>query len=435
MEKKMSAFVSQRRATKKRNAELGATIIMIAFGLAMILGIAALAIDLGSLYLQKSEAQRAADAGALAGAQVFATSGCTLDATCLSAAVKATATTNATQVAQQNLVLGQTPTIPAPVFSTGGGSSYDPLITVTASALAKTFFLPIAAGAQISATATAEAYNPSGSGTTSGPTFCNSCLKPFFVPNCDPNHASPLNTKCPTGTGQGGGFPAAFFNTDGTLANGTNIVGETWQLHFQQVLGSGSYVPSQWLEVALDADAPSCTGGMTAQGWENNVTQCSTKVITCGTQLCTLNGGKVGPNNQAVGDLISYGHHTANNTNATDSISCSSGVCTMTAGSQNPFASSGNQITRSSALVSVPVYDGTMQPGGGVVTVVGYMQLFIQSIQHTGQDDIINAVIVSATTCGNMGGPGCSTTGGGSGSGGTVSGGGLSLIPVRLVHP
>jgi hypothetical protein len=107
----------------------------------------------------------------------------------------------------------------------------------------------------------------------------------------------------------------------------------------------------------------------------------------------------------------------------------------MAAGTGNPFAANGNQITRSSALVSVPVYDGTMQTGGGVVTVVGYMQLFIQSIQHTGQDDIINAVIVSATTCGNMGGPGCSTTGGGSGSGGTVSGGGLSLIPVRLVHP
>ena len=106
----------------------------------------------------------------------------------------------------------------------------------------------------------------------------------------------------------------------------------------------------------------------------------------------------------------------------------------MTAGSQNPFASSGNQITRSSALVSVPVYDGTMQPGGGVVTVVGYMQLFITNIKHQGQDDIVNTVIVSATTCGNTGGPGCSTTGGGSGSGGTVSGGGASLIPVRLVQ-
>jgi len=435
MQKKMSAFISQRRATKERNAELGATLIMIAFALAMILGVAALATDLGSLYLQKSEAQRAADAGALAGAQVFATSGCTLDSSCLSAAVKATATTQATQVAQQNLVLGQTPTIPAPVFTTGGGSSYDPLISVTATALAKTFFLPIAAGAQISATATAEAYNPSGSGTTSGPTYCNSCLKPFFVPNCDPNHASPVNTLCPAGTGQGGGTPAAFFNTNGTLANGTDIVGHTWQLHFQHVLNNGSYVPSQWLEVAFDSPAPSCPGGQTASGWAQSVTQCSSKVITCGTQLCTKNGNVVGPNNQAVGNLISYGNGRPNGTSATDSISCSSGVCTMTAGTGNPFAANGNQITRSSALVSVPVYDGTMQTGGGVVTVVGYMQLFIQSIQHTGQDDIINAVIVSATTCGNMGGPGCSTTGGGSGSGGTVSGGGLSLIPVRLVHP
>jgi hypothetical protein len=419
------------RPGRRQNQERGISLIMVALSLTVILGMAALSIDLAGLYVEKSEAQRAADAGALAGAQVFANLGCTLDASCLSPGTEATATAAATQLAQQNLIFGQIPTVPAPVFTAGGGSSTDPLITVTAQAPAKTFFLPIAAGAQISAVATAEAYNPSGAGA---PVFCAGCLKPFFVPNCDPNHTGPVNSNCPAGTGVSGGTPAAFFNNN-QIANGKAIIGENWQLHFQAVKGS-TVVPSQWLEVAFDATAPSCGGGQGATSWAASVTQCATNEIQCGQQLCTLNGGKVGPNDSAVCNLITYnGKCNANGGSATDSISCSNGVCTMTAGSTNPFASSGSTITQSSALVSVPVYDGTPQPGGGAVTVVGYMQLFLQSIKHQGSDDIVTAVIVNAAACSATSGSGtCAATGGGSGSSGTVSGGGATLLPVRLVH-
>lgn len=437
MKTRMRPTETRRKAAKERNAERGATLVMIAGGLALILAAAGLAIDLGTLYLERSEAQRAADAGALAGAQVFANSGCTLNASCLSTAVQNTATANATQLAQQNLVFGQTPTVPTPVFSAGGGSSTDPLITVTVQAPAKTFFLPLSAGATISAIATAEAYNPSGS--TSGPTICTSCLKPFFVPNCDPFHVTPVNTPPCPGTGLTGQPPAAFFS-NGSLPNGNDIVGKTWQLHMQTAGGTVSSVPSQWLEVDFSLTPPNCNGAGGSQSktqWAAGVTQCSTTQITCGTHLCTLNGNAVGPNNTAVGDLISYGNGKSNGTNATDSISCSNGVCTMTAGAGNPFYPQGTTpLPQSDALVSVPVYDGTPQSGGGEVVVVGYMQLFILDIQHQGLFDNIDAVIVSATTCGNLGGPGCGANGGGgSGTGGTASGGGATLIPVRLVHP
>jgi Putative Flp pilus-assembly TadE/G-like len=436
MKTRMRPIGTRRKAAKERNGERGVTLVMIAGALVVILAAAGLAIDLSALYVERSEAQRAADAGALAGAQIFATSGCTLNATCLSPGVQSMATTRATAVAQQNLILGQTPTVPTPAFTTGGGSSTDPLITVTAQAPAKTFFLPLSAGATISATATAEAYNPSGS--TSGPVICSSCLKPFFVPNCDPNHASPVNTKCPAGTGLNGGTPAAFFSSN-TIANGNAIVGQTWQLHLQ-TSGNVQVVPSQWLEVDFSLTPPSCNGSGGSQSatvWQRDVTQCATNQITCGTQLCTLNGFKVGPNDKAVCQMITYGGTGCNaqGGSAVDSVSCSNGVCTMTAGSGNPFAAVGQTITQSSALVGAPVYDGTMQSGGGVVVVVGYMQLFILDIQHKGNFDNIDAVIVSAATCGNMSGPGCSTTGGGSGTGGTASGGGATLIPVRLVHP
>src|SRR5260370_35099580 len=134
MKTRVRAAETRSKAAKGRNAERGAGLVMIAGGLVLILAAAGLAIDLGVLYLEKSEAQRAADAGALAGAQVFATSGCTLNASCLSTAVETTATAHAPKLAQTNLVFGQTPTGPAPALSSGRRTSPHPLITATAQA-------------------------------------------------------------------------------------------------------------------------------------------------------------------------------------------------------------------------------------------------------------------------------------------------------------
>jgi Flp pilus assembly protein TadG len=49
----------------------GATIVLVAFAMVVLIGFAALAIDLGYLYVVKNELQNAADSGALAGAQVL----------------------------------------------------------------------------------------------------------------------------------------------------------------------------------------------------------------------------------------------------------------------------------------------------------------------------------------------------------------------------
>src|ERR1700730_7131776 len=57
------------RVAGKRNGERGITLVLVAFGMTMFIAAAAFAIDLASLYVGKSESQRAADAAALAGAQ------------------------------------------------------------------------------------------------------------------------------------------------------------------------------------------------------------------------------------------------------------------------------------------------------------------------------------------------------------------------------
>ena len=72
--------------TAHRKNERGITIVLVAFSLLSLLGMAALAIDVSTLYMAHGEAQRAADAAALAGARMFAFSGYTSASSTLTAA-------------------------------------------------------------------------------------------------------------------------------------------------------------------------------------------------------------------------------------------------------------------------------------------------------------------------------------------------------------
>ena len=102
--------------TSHRKNERGITIVLVAFSLLALLGMAALAIDIASLYVARGEAQRAADGAALAGAKMFATSGYTSAPTSLASTdicqtfgpgATAAANRQAEAVAAQNLIAGQ----------------------------------------------------------------------------------------------------------------------------------------------------------------------------------------------------------------------------------------------------------------------------------------------------------------------------------------
>src|ERR1700727_236399 len=302
-----------------RKTQRGATLVIVAASLVGFLLLAGLAIGLVAFYLGRSEAQRAADAGALAGAQQFVLSGFTSGGVTQSA-VTTLATNAATAAAEQNKVGGQTLTssnitVPAPDFSRSG----NPLITVQISTSLPTFFMNIfgISTVTIGTAATAEAYDPSG--TTGGPTFCASCLKPFLVPNCDPAHPvlasnSEANTNCggsgldkkgvPTGATvacpkgvTGTCYPSYFVdpNNNGAIVNpgvctwsastqtcSGGVIGEPWQLHTNAA-------PSQWYELSFD-------GSQSKSSFENAVQMCSSSVITCGTQIDTMDGKAGEPN-------------------------------------------------------------------------------------------------------------------------------------------
>lgn len=106
--------------SRQRQNEQGQTIILVAISLVSLLAMAALAIDIVTLYLARSEIQRAADATALAAAKAIADSGVTtLQATdpnlpgaqTLAQNMATAAVTGLISASAVNLVAGATPTL------------------------------------------------------------------------------------------------------------------------------------------------------------------------------------------------------------------------------------------------------------------------------------------------------------------------------------
>src|ERR1700679_1960903 len=177
----------RRRLTRKQRRERGVTLALVAVAIFSIIAMASLSIDVGTLYQASAEAQRAADSAALAAARVLSLNGLTGDPGNASNSWAATCT-QATQIAQtvanQNNIGGAVPSSVTVTFTANDGSTcasaagspvgfgVNPVVTVqvTQSSL-PTYFSRIwgQTGSIVSATASAEAFNPSNSSNyTSG---------------------------------------------------------------------------------------------------------------------------------------------------------------------------------------------------------------------------------------------------------------------------
>ena len=185
--------------SRNRNGERGVTIVLVALAMVTILAMAALSIDVVTLYVARSEAQRAADAAALAAAKMFVTSGFTSwqlgdpnsntvqDKVCITGGPGAAAIANkqAEEVADRHQIAGQPATIQS-INCNFRAAGENPEITATVQRTDLPTFFGRIWGPRVinaSASATAEAYNPSGS--SSIPIQVGS-VKPWLVPNCDP---------------------------------------------------------------------------------------------------------------------------------------------------------------------------------------------------------------------------------------------------------
>ena len=426
----------------------GVSIMIIAVSMIFVLGMAGLGIDLASLYVGRSQAQRAADAGALAAAQYLALK-CTADSGSVSPECQATAIQRAVAVTNANLIAGVSPNISADnntdvkFLQT---SASDPQVQVIAgrdtahSNPMPTFFVKIFGvnSADVSATAVAEAYNPSG-GTAPPVT---QCLKPWMMPNCDSGHSyaafggtSTNNPNC-NGSVQftNSPYPApSTFNTADAqpVLPVSDTRGELLTLKSSDPTTAPA--PSQFYPVYLPPGSvasacPSCAvapgGGGPSSGalYRQNIECCNTTAITCGQQtIQPITGNMVGPTAQGVDCLIHEQGGSGQDTMDTTTFD-------ITAGSNNPYGLSG-PISTSDSIVTVPLYDGTqLCPGNScpsqvTTTVVGFLQMFI--VDESGGN--VHARVMNVIGC-----PG-SGTGGGSGTT-PVGGGTASPVPVRLIH-
>jgi hypothetical protein len=401
-----------------RDRQRGSTLVLAAAALLMLLAMAGFAIDALTLYVSRTDAQRAADAAALAGAKIFMTSGCTTGANCTTGSTQTLVKQAAEGAGAQNKVFGQYASIADsditfPASPTGDLN--DPMVQVKVHRVVSTMFIGALAGMlggnragiTVAATATAEAFNPTGSNTP----FATGCIKPWLMPNCDEHHPTPNNAQC---------GPQGYVIQNGQVVHPTwwnngagGIIGEPWTLHINPT-------PSQYDDISFTGSSSS------GQVYRNEIETCAPEAaLACGGTVWTITGNKVGPTKQGANNLIGgpNGQDTIDTTNPPP--------FNISAGANNPYYPAGTQnITQSSSIVTVPIYGGTGQlcPGNSCAQqqIIGFMQLFINDVNN-GSKDLVDATVLNVVAC--------SSSGGGNGTPGPpVTGGGATLIPVRLVR-
>lgn len=460
------------RRTRKNGDPLreqrGVTLALVAVSIVSIIAMAALSIDIGTFYQAKAEAQRAADASALAAARIISLSGITGDPSnssnswgpaCGGSGSAATVAATAVAQVQQNFVSGMVPGTVTVTYSSGGvaGSAascvgvsnfgVNPTVTVYVQrANLPVFFARVFslfgsnfAGASVSATATAEAFNPSGSGSLpSGMIPVQPrCVKPLVVPNIDPT--PPITAA---------GFVSL---TTGTISkpgiSTSGVIGETFNVIADCNSSAGACIPSpnppgaipgilQYVP-AFVSDAPNFAGAVpacaTANKFQEAIAGCDQSTpYACGTPLgaqVDLTENPISPS-PTTGDTatamqcltgLSAGGGAGG---PADTLVAATYPFQIQAGSTNPLVSagvvaSGDPITTSRSIVTLPIYDdlfiGTPQ---AQVTIIGFLQVFINQINPDGS---LNVTVMNVAGCGNS-----ATAQGVSGT---------SPVPVRLITP
>jgi hypothetical protein len=414
----------------KKN-ERGVTILIVGITLLAMVAMAALAIDVASLYEARSEAQRAAEAAALAGAKMYVTSsytsnpnGITFSKLCHTGGPGSTAALNkqAEAAARINLIAGQ----PAAIknLQCFNANPLNPQVTVTVqSANTPTFFARIwnPASTIVTATATAEAFNPSGIELPVSLTN----VKPWFIPNCDPGG----------GNGPCNGSSGFFIDPDDGTINSGNVasyIGHVLHLTRQTTIGGavggdgdhsgmgstltfyGIKYPASPTPTLPSASAPwgSCGDPNIGVGdtYIDNIAGTSSLPMSCGMQIgptASPNqfffegaGPAGGPTVIGTKCLI----HASGNGMAQGQDEFSTGMpVAINGGSNNPNPILRvNNISRSDSVVTAPLFDGRqMNNTSGFAPIIGFLQLGVRETNGGGGGggQLLDAVILNVVGC------------------------------------
>jgi Flp pilus assembly protein TadG len=477
--------------------------LLVALAMVAIIGMAALSIDVIVLYLAKEEAQHSADTAALAAAKVLSLSGITGDPANLSSnwghicgpddGTNGLAARVAKAIANQNLVGGIVPTTVNVTYSAGSASSspgttdctslstsafgINPVVTVQ---IVRTgvpnFFSRIwgSTGTNVSATASAEAFNSSNSASvgTSGSIVPVQprCVKPWIVPNLDPLNPTACTTNCQAFVGLTDGH---IVNPGMSLNGGiplTGAIGERFLLipdcrrsfpatcvprlagiQANHMVSGGviptqpnlEYLPGQTLYASTAVPIAASGGSFYQQAIagcdQTTVYYCgvpSSSPIGSGPNMVDLSVNPASTNDTTDGVAALIHEINPNSTSQPDGQDTFNPIGSPTSypfqifpGTRNPTGLAGTiPITTSRSIVSLPIYDSsgvntftTFSPTPVPVTIVGFLQVFINAVDQYGNVDV---TVLNVTGCGN----------GGTTPVGTALAG-SSPVPVRLITP
>jgi Putative Flp pilus-assembly TadE/G-like len=456
-----------------RSKERGITMALVAVALATIIAMAALSIDIGTLYQAKAEAQRSADAAALTAARLISISGLTGDPTAGNtdgtwADICGGATPYASQAAiklaqaQQNFVAGAPPSTVNVTYGAGsaGGTAADcstlgpafainPTVTVTVKrtnlpiffAHIFSLFNSTYSGINVSATATAEAYNSANSASVAGSMIPVQprCVKPWILPNIDPaNPSNPLFLNpflVATGNGSIG--------NPGIYPNG--VIGESFNINADCNAGGAAnacvlttaspgysggvlhYIPAQISGTPTAAVVSGCS----TTGYQAAIAGCDQNTVyACGTANATnydLTENPVYPT-APTGDTATAAACLTNYPGGQDTLVLGVYPFKIEAGMSNPLVAQGvvndnDVVTTSNSIVTIPIFDSpalTATPLPAQVTIVGFLQVFINSVDTTTTGNV-NVTVMNVSGCSN--------------TATTAAVNGTSPVPVRLITP
>jgi hypothetical protein len=441
------------RSRASRSRERGVTMALVAVAIFSIIAMAGLAVDLGTLYEASAEVQRAADAGALAAARMISMTGVTGDPTnhfshwqSVCGGASSPASSAAVVVVQQNTVGGSpvpTSGITVTYTTQGGGATNTDCSQLTASfgvnpiVIVKVqqtnlpaYFSRIwgSSGRSVSAMAVAEVFNPSGSGAYSASgnliPVQPRCVKPWMVANADPVNAGPLVNL-----------------TDGSIADPgisvsgskPGVIGENFTLipdcpptglcnpptnnpPIAPTTSTLQYLPGCVPGATCNSGAtppvavPSCAN---TNPYQQAIAGCDqTTQYQCGVSYSLSSNpnqvdGTENPSGIA-GDTSVATQCLLNQSAGTpDQLNNTVYPYQISAGAGNPLNVSGALITSSNSIVTLPIIDNSPPNGNKLVfnaanvanvTVVGFMQVFIQVVDINGNP---NVYVLNVAGCGN----------------------------------
>jgi hypothetical protein len=435
-----------------RRNEHGVIITLVAVFMLFVIGaMAALSIDVVTLYTARSEAQLAADGAALAGARVLANSGATSDTTGASMpGAQTLAIAVATQVAQQNLVGGSIVTSVNVAF--GVATDTNPTVTVSVqNNNLPTFFARIwgTTHVTVGASATAEAYNPSAASNAvstdgGGPPVAPTCVKPWLLPNVDPTQTNPAGN--PIFWPSGAIYNPALLGQswpNTTVAN-PNPNGLYALCGGNCATGITAPAPGAYYPGATDAAdfppptppqaRPACSNGFNA--YQQAVAGCVQQPISCGANP-NINIDIAAYLTDRDADTLTAAecltHYTgAGSADSIDNLAVPGPPYQppfqFLGGTENPVAGAvGQSVLVSDSLVTIPVINNPPGTPANPVTVIGFVQVLLnpQSAALPTRPPAgafqIPAMII------NMAGCGTSVTGQ------PILGNGASPVAVRLI--